>query len=320
MKVSIVLTVFNASDVVEDCLKSIREQDFPQKNIEILMVDGGSTDNTIEIGKRYNCKIYNNPDRLAEPGVAIALEKSKGDIIFVIDADNRLPAKDWLKRMLRPFKDPKIMGVFTHVIVDKSHNALNRYMALMHSSPFIYFVFGRKVDPRKMPFSYRILEKNRDYVVFDFNEHNYPSVAFGQGTCIRKDIPKEVFEKILVQERRDHDDVAPFVEMMKLGKVAYVPTGIIHLHVTGFKQMLRKYRQRILNVFNKQSYGVRREKMSGLRKFKELLWPLYSLTIVWPLIDAFREAFEDRDLAWLLHPIVCLFLTALTVSVALDRI
>ena len=56
-KVSIIVPVYNAEMYLDDCIRSILKQDYD--NLEILLVDDGSTDSSAEIAKKYAKKYYN---------------------------------------------------------------------------------------------------------------------------------------------------------------------------------------------------------------------------------------------------------------------
>jgi glycosyltransferase involved in cell wall biosynthesis len=85
MKLSAAIIVKNEEACFEKCLKSIKDID------EIVVVDTGSTDNTIEIAKRYTDKIYHFKwcDDFAKAR-NFAKSKCTGDWIFTIDADHQL--------------------------------------------------------------------------------------------------------------------------------------------------------------------------------------------------------------------------------------
>ena len=57
-KVSIVIPTLNADTVLKLCLESISIQNYPKDKIEIVVGDGGSSDNTIAIAKKYNAKVF----------------------------------------------------------------------------------------------------------------------------------------------------------------------------------------------------------------------------------------------------------------------
>ena len=64
MKLSIILPTYNNERTIEECLESIFMQKFPSKEFEVLFIDGGSNDKTIEIAKKFNVKIIKGVRRL----------------------------------------------------------------------------------------------------------------------------------------------------------------------------------------------------------------------------------------------------------------
>ncbi len=83
--VSIIVTTKNEEKNIGNCLKSISLQTY--KNIEIIVVDNNSTDQTKAIAGRYTSKVYNKgPERSAQRNYGI-LEKSIGNYVMFVDAD-----------------------------------------------------------------------------------------------------------------------------------------------------------------------------------------------------------------------------------------
>lgn len=85
MKLSFVLIVKNEEEILENALESIKGAD------EIIVVDTGSTDSTVEIAKRYTDKIFHFEwcDDFSKAR-NFAIEQATGDWIFSIDADHEL--------------------------------------------------------------------------------------------------------------------------------------------------------------------------------------------------------------------------------------
>ena len=52
--ISIVIPVFNSKATLRLCLESIRGQNYPRDKIEIIIVDAGSTDNTLDIARQFH--------------------------------------------------------------------------------------------------------------------------------------------------------------------------------------------------------------------------------------------------------------------------
>src|SRR3989344_8220170 len=99
-KVSFIIPTLNAAWILPKCLFAIRNQAYPQKKIEIVIADGGSTDNTIRIAKRYNSIVIDNPSVNQEPGKSLAAKKATGEILFFTDADNVIVGREWIKSMV----------------------------------------------------------------------------------------------------------------------------------------------------------------------------------------------------------------------------
>jgi glycosyltransferase involved in cell wall biosynthesis len=96
--ISIITPTYNSAKTLTSCLESIKNQDY-QGDIEIIIADGGSTDNTLDIAQQYTDKIYPNPLKTGEAGKAAGVKQAKNEIIALIDSDNILPSGDWLSRM-----------------------------------------------------------------------------------------------------------------------------------------------------------------------------------------------------------------------------
>lgn len=89
--ISVIVTIHNAEKYLEECLDSVCNQTFEQ--IEILCIDGGSTDSSPEILKKYQQKdkrihIINDPNTSYGHKVNVGIQKSRGLYISVIESDD----------------------------------------------------------------------------------------------------------------------------------------------------------------------------------------------------------------------------------------
>ncbi len=107
MKVSLICTVKNEESTIEELLESIIAQTKPPD--EVIIVDGGSTDNTLKILRRYkeklsNLRIIEKPGANIAQGRNIAIKAARNEIIASTDAGCVLD-KRWLEEITKPFKE-----------------------------------------------------------------------------------------------------------------------------------------------------------------------------------------------------------------------
>ncbi|MCK4352707.1 glycosyltransferase family 2 protein [candidate division WOR-3 bacterium] len=87
--ISIIIPCRNEEKFISKCLNSIIANDYPRDKLEILVVDGMSTDKTREIildfaQKHSNIKVLDNPKKITSTGLNIGIKNAKGDIIIII--------------------------------------------------------------------------------------------------------------------------------------------------------------------------------------------------------------------------------------------
>lgn len=102
MKISIVIPTYNSQNTIKKAIDSALEQDFPKKNFEIIVVNDGSTDDTLKILKSYGKKIKIISQR--NQGVIKANNKgfkaARGDYVIKLDSDDYFK-KNILKEMVK---------------------------------------------------------------------------------------------------------------------------------------------------------------------------------------------------------------------------
>ena len=89
--VSIIVPVLNEERHIEQCLASIQAQTYPRRRMEIIVVDGGSTDRSRAILQRWQdedgrIQVLDNPARVAAAGLNIALAQARGEFVLRVDA------------------------------------------------------------------------------------------------------------------------------------------------------------------------------------------------------------------------------------------
>ncbi|MEW6529098.1 MAG: glycosyltransferase [Candidatus Micrarchaeota archaeon] len=115
-KISIVMPTLNEEKLIERALRSIKNQ----KNApeyELIIVDGGSSDDTVKIAKRYTDLIFYEPKRTIAAGRHKGALKASGEIIINVNADCYYK-EDWLANLIKPFENPRVIGTFGKLLPD----------------------------------------------------------------------------------------------------------------------------------------------------------------------------------------------------------
>lgn len=118
MKVSVIIPVYNEEESIRDCLSSILDQSL--KDYEVVIVDDGSSDNTLEIAKSFGkVKILTQSHKGAGAARNLGAKNAKGEILVFVDADMTFD-KNFLSELTKPV-GRTIIGTFS-----KEENLANK--------------------------------------------------------------------------------------------------------------------------------------------------------------------------------------------------
>lgn len=100
--VSVLVPVLNEAPYLARCLDCIFSQDYPPELVEVLVIDGGSTDGSRDIVAQYryrhpNLRLLNNPSGRIATALNLGLQAANGDIIVRVDG-HTLIAPDYIRR------------------------------------------------------------------------------------------------------------------------------------------------------------------------------------------------------------------------------
>lgn len=116
MKVSVIIPAYNEEKVIKDCLKSLGHQRY--KDIEVIIVDDGSNDKTIDVVKEYELKLprFFRLFRQKHLGAGMArnlgAKNAKGEILVFVDAD-MVFAEDFIEKLTKPIRKGETIGTFS---------------------------------------------------------------------------------------------------------------------------------------------------------------------------------------------------------------
>lgn len=95
--ITVVCPIYNEEKYIARCIESIMEQDYPKDDMEVLFVDGMSTDHTRAIIEEYlpRCpylRVIDNPQRIVPYAMNAGIKAAKGDVIIRLDAHASYPS------------------------------------------------------------------------------------------------------------------------------------------------------------------------------------------------------------------------------------
>jgi len=106
-RVSVIIPVYSAAWCLRECLDSIRNLDYPRENLEVLVVDNNSTDDSAAVARDMGFE----PLLCKRPGPSAArnraIEHATGAILACIDSD-AVAEPEWLLHLVQPFRDPEV--------------------------------------------------------------------------------------------------------------------------------------------------------------------------------------------------------------------
>lgn len=313
--ISVVVATYNSERTIERCLKSIRNQRYPQHKIEIIVADGGSTDATRKIAKKYGTRIIRiDPKKQnAEYNKSIGIAHAKNEILVLIDHDNILPHSRWMSRMIQPFlTHPDVVGAETlRYHYDRRTSLLDRYFALYGAADPLVWYMGKADRLSYIYDSYVLAGDSRDegnYYIVRFSKEHIPTIG-ANGFLVRR--------KLLMgnadTEPGKYFDMDVNVDLISKGYNTYAFVKDSILHLTGYGDIGYFLKRRLL-FLTQYRFGRDSEKIKKVRRYGGLttsdIWRLIyaiivCLTIVVPLIDSIRGWRKIHDPAWFLHPFLC---------------
>lgn len=141
-KVSVVIPCLNEEKHIEKCLLSILNNDYPPDKLEIIVADGGSTDNTLavlkEVGRCYpqRLTVINNPKQRQAPGLNLAINQAQGDMIIRMDAHAYCPP-NYIKTMMEWLEKSQADNVGPTIDIKPGNSSISaRAIAMGVQSPF----------------------------------------------------------------------------------------------------------------------------------------------------------------------------------------
>lgn len=315
--ISIVIATFNSAQTLPLVLNSIKKQTYPPEKIETLIVDGGSTDKTIEIAQKFNCRILANPKTIPFIAKCIGTAKAKGMYILYLDADEVLLNSNSLLLKYEIIESNKrVKAVIGSGYEDPKKSSIIRTYINEFGDPFSFFVYrlskNSKYFIKQMLRRYPLLVDKESYVVFDYScAKQLPLIELGAvGSMVDLKYVQEKFPKFTYQT---------FAHLFYLlnsdsKQVAITRNDVLmHFSSNRLKEYLNKIRWRVKNnIYHESEMGVsgfsgRDQYQAQLFRLKKYFFIPYVYLMVFPMFDSIYLAVTRKKWQYLIHFPLCLF-------------
>ena len=284
----------------------------------MLLVDGGSGDSTLAIGRRFNVKLLTNRLRTGEAGKAVGIKQAGNQVILLQDSDNVLDRPDWLLRMVEPFADPSIAGAEPlYYSYRREDSTITRYCALIGMNDPICLYLGNYdrfslVTGKWTGLPIKAVDYG-DFIVALLTENFVPTIG-ANGFMVRTSDAKDI---LAGSYAFDIDMIHQLVHRGR-NRFAKVKIGILHLFADNASMFVRKTHRRVRDYLYYRKYGMRAYPWLESNRLRIPLFAIYALTILVTARDSIRGYRKRPDGAWFFHPIAC-WLTLLVYGLGLLR-
>jgi len=126
-KISVVIPARNEAANIQQCLEAVFAQSYPPH--EVIVVDGQSTDDTVEKAKSFPVKIFYEDANSKGLACQIGLENASGEYIAFTNSDC-IPARDWLANLVKEFREGVVGVGGSAKLEDTGYSFWGKYVAL----------------------------------------------------------------------------------------------------------------------------------------------------------------------------------------------
>ncbi len=304
--VTVMMPTLNSARTIRLALDSIRRQSLPAEQIEILVTDGGSTDDTRTIAASYGAIVLENTRVQPEYGHSVGLSNARGRYGVFLDSDEVLVDPRSFEKKVRLLEDHEnVHNVVTAGLRNPpGYPAIGDYVNRF-GDPFSLFM--HRIDSGDHWGSYlrhyRVVERGADWIVVQFGPHDSLPLVDAAGHFFRLDYLRTIADV------HDHRIVPRlFVTMAREHRRLAVVRGdfIEHHSTAAYRTAKAKIEWRIVGNIHGSASGSagfvgREADQPRAFRMKKYLFIPYALSIAGPALDATVLSLRYRNPAMLFH-------------------
>ena len=172
MKFSIITVVLNNKETTQDAMNSVLSQEY--NNLEYIIVDGASTDGTVEVIKKVvkrfperNIKFISEKDDGIYDAMNKGIRLATGEVVGLLNGDDVYNGKTVLKKVADVFANPSVDSCYADLVYVDKHN-LNKVIRYWKSCDYQDGLFGKGWAPPHPTFFVR-KKVYEEYGIFDLD-------------------------------------------------------------------------------------------------------------------------------------------------------
>jgi len=252
IKVSVIVSVYNQENYVEQCLRSIMEQTF--SDIEIIVIDNGCTDNSVNIIEKLakedsRIVVLHNPQGSTYGNaLKLGIQKASGEYVGIVESD------DWIA----PYMYEKLYNKITEFSADVALTSFTRHL------------------PENKQVNEELITKfSSDKKLFSIDD--YPDLLYLHPSIWAKLYKKSFLQTITIYEDEKYFDQPFLIELFsKTNKIISVKDYLYHYRQDNINasSSIKKSDLSLIKIIN--AYKIARDiaKSSGLyeKYYEELYW------------------------------------------------
>ncbi len=169
MKISIVTACYNSASTIRDTLRTIQMQ--THQHIEHIVIDGGSTDGTLEIleqNKQHIAYLTSEPDNGLYDAMNKGIARATGDIIGLLNSDDLFANNQVLSRVVKTLSDNTVDACFGDLVYVK-HDNIDQVARYWKSCAYTPVLFGKGWAPAHPTFYVRKAVHDQHSILFNLD-------------------------------------------------------------------------------------------------------------------------------------------------------
>lgn len=302
--ISILIPALNSERTLKICLEWVLKQSFPRERMEILVIDGWSTDKTREIAAANGAVVLDNPKVLPESALFIGLQNSKGKYVMFLWSDEEIIEHDAIRDRINFLETWEVVNIWPVWLLNPPwYSSVSDYINTL-GDPFTYFVYwihGHDYIPSYKR-HYQFLYK-KPYNLFSLKESDFPPILDGGSHTFNWLRIKSEYPELIKSS-----SIVPKIWMLGINiskKFGIIDNDFVYHHSSSSILVYqRKIKWRIINnVFypTDSSTWFMNRKQNNYSLIKKYLFIPYAFSILFPLIDAVSLVFKKRNPFYFLH-------------------